>query len=46
MALVGAFIAYCLFGPGDAKQRAEYSGMEKSMILLGMIAFGALFLIL
>jgi len=46
LAFVGALIAYGLFSSSDAKRRAEYSGMEKSMILLGMIAFGALFFIL
>src|SRR5262245_55338831 len=46
LAFVGALIAYGLFSSGDAKRRPEYSGMEKSMILLGMVAFGALFFIL
>jgi hypothetical protein len=42
-ALVGALIAWSLFGSKDAKSRAEHSGLEKGMILLGLVAFGALF---
>lgn len=46
MALVGALIAYSLFGSESAKLRVEKSGYESGMILLGLVAFGALFAIL
>lgn len=46
MALFGGLIAYALFGSNSAKRRVEHSGLESGMILLGMIAFGVLFVIL
>ena len=46
MGFVGALIAYGLFSSGRAKRRPEYGGLEKGMILLGLVAFGALFAIL
>lgn len=45
-ASVGALVAYGLFSSGTAKRRPEYSGLEKGMLLLGLVAFGALFAIL
>ena len=45
-AFVWAFIAYGLFSSRRAKRGPEYSDMEKGMILLGLVAFGALFTIL
>ena len=45
IAFVGALIAYGLFNSGSSKRRPEYSSLEKSMVLLGLVAFGALFAI-
>jgi hypothetical protein len=46
IAFVGALVAWSLFGNRDAKRRAEYSGMEKAMMLLGLAAFGYLFAVI
>jgi hypothetical protein len=46
MAFVGALIAFSLFGSKTAKSRPEYSGLEMSMMILGLVGFGALFFIL
>ena len=44
MSIFGAFLAYSLFSSDKARMRTERSGMESAMLILGMAAFGMLFI--